>query len=115
MDTDVIGVMIPPKNAQGAFLAPSSSRFLLTAEGSRLQLQYTSEGHSRNIQGYTDQSVILKYMSLYVSKVHDAATAECMYSSNITGFQAAQSFLHHQQQPLRTARGRTRQAQSMLQ
>ncbi|KAL9976907.1 hypothetical protein ACROYT_G014249 [Oculina patagonica] len=37
--------------------------------------------------------MLLKYVSSYVTKMHEAATSEGLYSSDITGYQAAHSFL----------------------
>ena len=37
--------------------------------------------------------MLLKYVSSYVTKMHEAATVEGMYCTDVTGFQAANSFL----------------------
>ena len=37
--------------------------------------------------------MLLKYVSSYVTKMHEAATVEGLYCTNVTGFQAANSFL----------------------
>ena len=37
--------------------------------------------------------MLLKYVSSYVTKMHEAATVEGLYCTDVTGFQAANSFL----------------------
>lgn len=39
------------------------------------------------------KGVLLKYVSLYVAKMHESATSEGVYCSNVTGYQAANLFL----------------------
>ena len=77
---------------------------------SHLQFQYGEEEAQRNIRAYvttilgalkcrTDvqlangKGMLLKYVSLYVTKMHEAATSEGLYCTDLTGFQAAHSFL----------------------
>lgn len=75
-----------------------------------LQFHYTPEDASRNLRAYvstllgalrcrtdvhlTDgKGMLLKYVSSYVTKMHEAATMEGLYCTDVTGFQAANSFL----------------------
>ena len=39
------------------------------------------------------KAMLLKYMTLYVTKMHDTSTSEGLYCSDISRFQAANSFL----------------------
>ena len=89
--------------------APDS--FLERPDGRQhLQFQYTPEDASRNLRAYvssllgalrcrTDvqladgKGMLLKYVSSYVTKMHEAATVEGLYCTDVTGFQAANSFL----------------------
>ena len=89
--------------------APDS--FLEHPDGRQhLQFHYTPEDASRNLRAYvssllgalrcrTDvqladgKAMLLKYVLLYVTKMHEAATVEGLYCTDITGFQAANSFL----------------------
>lgn len=74
-----------------------------------LEFLYTDEDARRNIRAYvttllgslrckTDvqladgKAMLLKYVS-YVTKMHETATSEGLYCCNITGYQAANSFL----------------------
>ncbi|KAL9976527.1 hypothetical protein ACROYT_G013841 [Oculina patagonica] len=75
-----------------------------------LQFQYTERDAEHNIRAYTTtllgalrchtdvqvadvKATLLKYVSSYVTKMHEVATSEGLYSSDITGYQAAHSFL----------------------
>ena len=75
-----------------------------------LEFLYTEEDLERNLRAYittllgslrcrTDvqladgKALLLKYVSSYVSKMHEAATSEGLYCCDVTGFQAANSFL----------------------
>ena len=75
-----------------------------------LQLQYTEEDANRNLHAYitsllgslrcrTDvkladgKGMLLKYMSSYVTKMHEVATSEDLYCCDVSEFQAAHSFL----------------------
>lgn len=89
--------------------APDS--FLERADGRQhLQFHYTPEDAARNLRAYissllgalrcrTDvqladgKAMLLKYVSSYVTKMHEAATVEGLYCTDVTGFQAANSFL----------------------
>ena len=89
--------------------APDS--FIQRPDGSmHLQFRYTQEDSARNLRAYittllgalrrrTDvqladgRSMLLKYVSSYVTKMHEAATVEGLYCNDVTGYQAANSFL----------------------
>ena len=89
--------------------APDS--FLERADGRQhLQFHYTPEDAARNLREYIssllgalrcrtdvqladDKAMLLKYVSSYVTKMHEAATVEGLYCTDVTGFQAANSFL----------------------
>ena len=75
-----------------------------------LEFHYTAEDASKNLRVYvttllgalrcrTDvqlvdgRGMLLKYMSSYVTKMHEAATVEGLYCTDMTGYQAANSFL----------------------
>ena len=75
-----------------------------------LQFQYTPEDASRNIRAYvstllgalrcqTDvqladgRGMLLKYVYSYMTKMHEAATVEGLYCTDVTSYQAANSFL----------------------
>ena len=75
-----------------------------------LQFQYTEDDAERNIRAFittllgslkcrTDvqladgKAMLLKYVSSYVTKMHDSATSEGLYCKDVTGCQAAHSFL----------------------
>ncbi|KAJ7359040.1 hypothetical protein OS493_019947 [Desmophyllum pertusum] len=90
------------------------SHFQETNTGTRLNLQYTEEDRTRKIRAYittllgalscrtdvqcTDgRGMVLRYVSSYVSKCHDGATSEALYSKNLGGYQAAASFLRTMQ------------------
>ena len=75
-----------------------------------LEFHYTPEDTSRNLRAYvttllgalrchTDvqledgRGMLLKYVSSYVTKMHEAATVEGLYCCDVNGYQAANSFL----------------------
>ena len=75
-----------------------------------LHFHYTEDDAERNIRAFittvlgslrcrTDvqvaegKAMLLKYVSSYVTKMHDCATQEGLYCKDITGYQAAHSFL----------------------
>ena len=75
-----------------------------------LRFHYTEEDSARNLTAYittllgvlhcrTDvqvadgQGMLLEYLSSYVTKMHESATSEGLYCMDVTGFQAANSFL----------------------
>ena len=75
-----------------------------------LQFQHTEDDAERHIRAYittmleslhchTDvqladgKTLLLKYVSSYVTKMHESATSEGLYCNDITGYQAANSFL----------------------
>ena len=75
-----------------------------------IEFLYTEEDQQRNLWAYiitllgslrcrTDvqladgKAMLLKYVSSYVSKMHDAVWSEGLYCCDVTGFQAANSFL----------------------
>ena len=39
------------------------------------------------------KALLLKYVSSYVTKMHESATSEGLYCRDVTGYQAAHSFL----------------------
>lgn len=76
----------------------------------RLQLHYTEEEARHSIRAYvttllgslrcrTDVQVaggkgmLLRYVTSHVTKMHDASTSEGLYSSDVSGYKAANSFL----------------------
>lgn len=85
-------------------------RFQNTTDGTHLVFHYTQEDADRNIRAFispllaalqcrtdiqaTDrQGMILKYVSSYVSKWHDGASTQGLHCSDISGYQAACTFL----------------------
>lgn len=77
---------------------------------SRLQFYYTEDDADRNIRAYITtllgslkcrsdvqladgKAMLLKYVSSYVTKMHDSSTSEALYCKDVTGYQAAHSFL----------------------
>ena len=75
-----------------------------------LQFQHTEDDGERHIRAYvttllgslhcrTDvqlaggKALFLKYVSSYVTKMHESATSEGLYCTDVTGYQAAHSFL----------------------
>ena len=75
-----------------------------------LQFQHTEDDAERHIMAYvttllgslhcrTDvqladgKALLLKYVSSYVTKMHESATSEGLYCTDVTGYQAAHSFL----------------------
>lgn len=75
-----------------------------------LQFHYSEDDAQRNIHAYvttllgslkcrTDvqvadgKAILLKYVSSYVTTMHDSATSEALYCKDVTGYQAANSFL----------------------
>ena len=85
--------------------------FITDANGNTtLQFQYTEDDAERNIRAFittllgslkccTDiqladgKAMLLKYVSSYVTKMHESATSEGLYCKDVTGYQAAHSFL----------------------
>ena len=77
---------------------------------SSLQFHYTEDDANRNIRAYITtllgslkcrsdvqladgKAMLLKYVSSYVTKMHESATSEALYCKDVTGYQAANSFL----------------------
>ena len=75
-----------------------------------LRFHYTPEDAHINLRAFTTtllgalrcrtdmqvadgRGMLLKYVSSYVTKMHEAATSEGLYCTDLTGFQAANSFL----------------------
>ena len=75
-----------------------------------LQLHVTEEEAQRNIRAYITtlvgsllcrtgvqvadgKAMLLKYVTSYVTKMHEACSSEGLYSSDVTNYQAAHSFL----------------------
>ena len=75
-----------------------------------LQFQHTEDDAERHIRAYvttllgslhcrTDvqladgKALLLKYVSSYVTKMHESATSEGLYCTDVTGYQATHSFL----------------------
>ena len=73
-------------------------------------MHYTEEEAQRNIRAYITtlvgsllcradvqvadgKAMLLKYVTSYVTKMHEACSSEGLYSSDVTGYQAAHSFL----------------------
>ena len=94
---------LPVNNAPDSFITDGCGN-------TSLQFHYTEDDAQRNIRGYvttllgslrcrTDvqvadgKAMLLKYVSSYVTKMHESATSEGLYCSDITGYQAANSFL----------------------
>ena len=89
--------------------APDS--FVQHPEGTtHLEFQYTQEDAGRNLCTYLTtllgalccrthvqqadgKGMLLKYVSSYVTKMHESATSEGLHCSDVTGYQAANSFL----------------------
>ena len=85
--------------------------FEQTPDGStQLEFQYMPEDGRRNIRAFmttllgslrcrTDvqvadgKAMLLKYVTSYMTKMHDTSTSKGLYCSDISGFQAANSFL----------------------
>ena len=86
--------------------------FFITDRNGRhsLQFQHTEDDAERHIRAYvttllgslhcrTDvqladgMALLLKYVSSYVTKMHESATSEGLYCTDVTGYQAAHSFL----------------------
>lgn len=85
--------------------------FIQSANGANsLQFHYTEEEAKRNLRAYITtllgsllcrsdvqvadgKAMLLKYVTSYVTKMHEACTSEGFYSSDVTGYQAAHSFL----------------------
>ena len=92
-------------------LSKAPDSFVDTADGrTHPQFHYTPEDASRNLRAYvgtllgalrcrTDvqladgKGMLLKYVSSYVTKMHEAATVEGLYCTDVAGFQVANSFL----------------------
>ena len=94
---------LPVNNAPDAFTTDPNGN-------TTLQFQYTEDDAERNIRAFittllgslkcrTDvqladgKAMLLKYVSSYVTKIHDSATSEGLYCKDVTGYQAAHSFL----------------------
>ena len=94
---------LPVNNAPDAFTTDPNGN-------TTLQFQYTEDDAERNIRAFittllgslkcrTDvqladgKAMLLKYVSSYVTKMHDSATSEGLYCKDVTGYQAAHSFL----------------------
>lgn len=94
---------LPIRSHQDSFVQGPDGRDLL-------EFLYTEEDARRNIRAYvttllgslrcrTDvqladgKAMLLKYVSSYVTKMHETATSEGLYCCDITGYQAANSFL----------------------
>ena len=94
---------LPVNNAPDAFTTDPNGN-------TTLQFQYTVDDAERNIRAFittllgslkcrTDvqladgKAMLLKYVSSYVTKMHDSATSEGLYCKDVTGYQAAHSFL----------------------
>ena len=74
-----------------------------------LQFLHTEDDAERHIRAYittllgslhcrtdvqlADKTLLLKYVSSYVTKMHESATSEGLYCTDVTGYQAANSFL----------------------
>lgn len=91
-------------------LDPGDNRFEEGKEGSRLVFHYNEEDAQRNIRAYvtsllgalrcrtdvqsTDgKGMVLKYVSSYVLKWHNGASNEGLHCNDVSGFQAACTFL----------------------
>lgn len=85
-------------------------RFEETRDGARLIFHHTEQDRSRNIRAFvapllaalscrtdiqcTDgNGMVLKYVASYVSKWRNASLTDSLYSTEVTGFQAACTFL----------------------
>ena len=94
---------LPVNNAPYAFITNTNGN-------TTLQFQYTEYDAQRKIRAYittllgslkcrTDvqladgKAMLLKYVSSYVTKMHESATSEGLYCKDVTGYQAAHSFL----------------------
>ena len=94
---------LPLKNGPDAFITDANGN-------STLEFHYTEDDAQRNIRAYittllgslkcrTDvqladgKAMLLKYVSSYVTKMHESATSEDLYCKDVAGYQAAHSFL----------------------
>ena len=94
---------LPVNNAPDALITDANGN-------TTLQFQYTEDDALRNIRAYittllgslkcrTDvqladgQAMLLKYVSSYVTKMHESATSEGLYFKDVAGYEAAHSFL----------------------
>ena len=94
---------LPVNNAPDAFTTDLNGN-------TSLHFQYTEDDAQRNIRAFittvlgslrcrTDvqladgKAMLLKYVSSYVTKMHESATSEGLYCKDVTGYQAAHSFL----------------------
>ena len=110
--TDAILVADTQKSHRSSLsLHAGPNAFVQSLEGTpRLQLHYTEEEACRSIRAYvttllgslrcrTDVQVagrkgmLLRYVTSHVTKMHDASTSKGLYSSDVSGYQAANSFL----------------------
>ena len=89
----------------------SCNSFVQRSDGStQLEFRYTPEDAHRNIRAFMTtlqgslhcrtnvqvagwKAMLLKYVTSYVTKMHNASTSEGLYCSDTSGFQAANSFL----------------------
>ena len=110
---DLLHASVPWGNARDACLPvreyPNS--FITEHNGRHtLQFQHTEDDTERHIRAYittllgslhcqTDvqlvdgKALLLKYVSSYVTKMHESATSEGLYYTHVTGYQAAHSLL----------------------
>ena len=75
-----------------------------------IELQHTADDNDRHIRAHLTtilgslrcrsdvqladgKALLLKYVSSYVTKMHESATSEGLYCNDVTGYQAANSFL----------------------
>ena len=94
---------LPVKNGPDAFITDAQGN-------STLEFHYTEDDADRNIRAYittllgslkcrTDvqmadgKAMLLKYVTSYVTKMHESATSEGLYCTDVTEYQAANSFL----------------------
>ena len=94
---------LPVRDYSDSFITERNGRHTL-------QFQHTEDDADRHIRAYvttllgslhcrTDvqladgKALVLKYVSSYVTKMHESATSEGLYCTDVTGYQAAHSFL----------------------
>lgn len=88
----------------------ANSFITLPSGRTSLECKHTEDDAERHIRAYITtilgslhcrteiqladgKALLLKYVSSYVTKMHESATAEGLYCNDITGYQAAHSFL----------------------